>query len=578
MFGQGLGAGMGAGTGAPLNPALMGNPMVATPPPVTPAPTPTPTGAMANHSLDPLSIIMHALKNPEDMAHKMALSGISPQDFKAALDQNQAHLANVMQPQTGASQAGSSMSPQPSPFDSHTDRIFNPPSGATKGEGANTAPSLADLMEVKDKSEPSVKPQEYSFVPGQDEGMFPVGGYKEPATADNFITPQTLWDFFRGGSGVNKGATGAYLGNNPAMVPGGTVPPGGGPKTQLPIAPPVQPPVQQEKVSPLPHPDDLAPMPPTVASMPPKALEYYSGAPNHQIPPLVGEQPNRRAAELETRSMTPEMREFISNEAKAGGIDPNYMLRMAVIESGGNPKAYNEGSKASGLYQFIPGTAKQYGLKDPFDWKANTQAAVKLAQDNKAYLEKVLGREPSNAELYLAHQQGMKGAADLILNRDRPAADVVGQGAVTSNGGKAAMSAGQFVDMWENKYNEPSIGGGSGGGKGEAGAAGGGDTIAGGSGNNSLGAAGDSGAAAANAETPGGSLNPKMMAFLAAMQDAADTMSKTDMNLPKAPSPVAPSHPQQYDPNAQVKQLFLSMLYGGGGGQAIPSLGALMGR
>ena len=132
---------------------------------------------------------------------------------------------------------------------------------------------------------------------------------------------------------------------------------------------------------------------------------------------------------------------------------PNsYLARLAEIESAGNPNAKNPNSSAKGLYQFIDSTAKQYGLADPYDPEAATAAAQKLTDDNRAYLRKTLGREPSEGELYLAHQQGMAGAAKLLANPNELAANLVGADAVKLNGGNSNMTAQQFADKWISKF------------------------------------------------------------------------------------------------------------------------------
>ncbi len=75
-----------------------------------------------------------------------------------------------------------------------------------------------------------------------------------------------------------------------------------------------------------------------------------------------------------------------------------------------------------------------------------------------------LGRPATGAELYLAHQQGPQGAAALLHNPTANAVSVLtplygsaakAQAAITQNGGTPDMTAGQFANMWESKYNAP---------------------------------------------------------------------------------------------------------------------------
>ena len=152
-------------------------------------------------------------------------------------------------------------------------------------------------------------------------------------------------------------------------------------------------------------------------------------------------------------AMSPDIASIIVAKAKQYGQDPSYMLRQAHIESGGNPSAQNPRSSAGGLFQFIDSTAKQYGLADKFNPEAASDAAARLARDNGAYLEKTLGRAPTPGELYLAHQQGMGGAAKLLANPDAPAASLVGVKAVTQNGGSSGETAAQFAGRWTGKFD-----------------------------------------------------------------------------------------------------------------------------
>jgi hypothetical protein len=141
-----------------------------------------------------------------------------------------------------------------------------------------------------------------------------------------------------------------------------------------------------------------------------------------------------------------------------GGIEsqyslpPGYLDRTYEVESGRNPNARNPNSSAGGGFQFIDSTARAYGLTDKTDLGASADAAARLARDNSAQLRAVLGREPTAAELYLAHQQGGAGAAKLLSNPNARAVDIVGFDAVRLNGGDANMTAGEFASKWTGKF------------------------------------------------------------------------------------------------------------------------------
>lgn len=148
----------------------------------------------------------------------------------------------------------------------------------------------------------------------------------------------------------------------------------------------------------------------------------------------------------------------INDTAAKYGLNPEGFAKTAWLESRFNPQAQAGGSSAGGLFQFIDKTAKQYGLNDKFDAGSNADAAARLWKDNTAVLTKALGRAPSDAELYLAHQQGAKGAIGLLSNPNAPAASIVGADAIRANGGDPNMSAGQFAGMWVNKFNNTQLG------------------------------------------------------------------------------------------------------------------------
>lgn len=134
------------------------------------------------------------------------------------------------------------------------------------------------------------------------------------------------------------------------------------------------------------------------------------------------------------------------------GLPAGYLGRTYQIESGGNPNAQNPNSSAGGGFQFIDSTARAYGLADKTDLAASADAAARLARDNAAALRRVLGRDPTAAELYLAHQQGGGGASALLANPNARAADIVGAEAVRLNGGRADMTAGEFAGLWLGKF------------------------------------------------------------------------------------------------------------------------------
>lgn len=136
-----------------------------------------------------------------------------------------------------------------------------------------------------------------------------------------------------------------------------------------------------------------------------------------------------------------------------GGMSPQGLARTVQIESGGRADVVNA-SGHKGLGQFSDATWAAFGgggnVLDPHDAILGIQ---RYAANNAKYLAGSLGRPPTDAELYLAHQQGPVGAARLLANPTASAASIVGVKAVVANGGTADMAAGQYAAMWTHKFN-----------------------------------------------------------------------------------------------------------------------------
>jgi len=138
------------------------------------------------------------------------------------------------------------------------------------------------------------------------------------------------------------------------------------------------------------------------------------------------------------------IQQAIAYAANATGIDFDYLLGQAKVESGLNASARAGSSSASGLYQFIESSwlavVKKHGAEHGLGWAAdaigtsggrysvadgatrqailalrNDPAAASLmaaehASDNKAALEGNLGRAANGTDLYMAHFLGLGGA------------------------------------------------------------------------------------------------------------------------------------------------------------------------
>jgi Transglycosylase SLT domain len=143
----------------------------------------------------------------------------------------------------------------------------------------------------------------------------------------------------------------------------------------------------------------------------------------------------------------------IASAATKTGVDFNYLLGQARIESGFNPNAQAKTSSASGLFQFTKqtwlATVKTHGgthglgsaadaitqngdgeyyvsnpsqradiLNMRFAPEPASAMAAEFASDNSDYLNAELGRAPEQVDLYLAHFLGAAGAARFLKSYD----------------------------------------------------------------------------------------------------------------------------------------------------------------
>lgn len=198
-----------------------------------------------------------------------------------------------------------------------------------------------------------------------------------------------------------------------------------------------------------------------------------------------------------TGDRTAQVRAAIGRAAETTGVDFDYLLAQAKIESSLDPAARAQTSSAAGLYQFTGGTwlatldrhGASHGLgwageaidggrvSDPavraqimslrYDPSASALMAAELASDNRAELQAALGRKPDAAELYLAHFLGAEGAKTflgaLTANPAQPAAALMPQAAGANRtiffDGGAPRSLGGVMDLIRRKVSSAMEGG-----------------------------------------------------------------------------------------------------------------------
>lgn len=135
---------------------------------------------------------------------------------------------------------------------------------------------------------------------------------------------------------------------------------------------------------------------------------------------------------------TDEIKQKVLYYASIYGIDGGVGLVQIQTESGFNPRAYNAGTGASGLGQFIPGTWAQYGRGgDPFDVDANLDAWGRYMRDllnqfGGDYAKALIGyhsgagavagvlRNPSGNPKSTAYYQGILAKAGALQPQAQP--------------------------------------------------------------------------------------------------------------------------------------------------------------
>ncbi len=173
-------------------------------------------------------------------------------------------------------------------------------------------------------------------------------------------------------------------------------------------------------------------------------------------------------------------RAAIADAAARTGVDFDYLLAQARLESSLDPAAKARTSSAGGLFQFIESTwidtvdrhgealgvgsasggSRSQIMAMRFDPRAASLMAGALASDNKAALTGVLGREPDSAELYMAHFLGASGAAKFLrqlqTSPGTSAAAILPAPAAANRSifyepGGAARSVGDVMDLMRGK-------------------------------------------------------------------------------------------------------------------------------
>lgn len=131
-----------------------------------------------------------------------------------------------------------------------------------------------------------------------------------------------------------------------------------------------------------------------------------------------------------------------TGEVDTRDLPEGYFARNRQFESGGNSRARNPITGASGNYQFLPSTwrglmkeAPHLGLTEDgiFDDKQQDAAMKYYTGKSASILRPLLGRAPTGGELYLAHLLGHAGGPAVIRGADRPLSETIDPRAIAAN-------------------------------------------------------------------------------------------------------------------------------------------------
>lgn len=106
---------------------------------------------------------------------------------------------------------------------------------------------------------------------------------------------------------------------------------------------------------------------------------------------------------------TEETDRAIVGAAREHNLDPNFMRGIASIESSTNPSSNaNKRTQYKGLYQIGHDEWRRTGEGgNIYSAKDNARAAARLFNENGRQFRKHFGRDPTETELYMMHQQGL---------------------------------------------------------------------------------------------------------------------------------------------------------------------------
>jgi hypothetical protein len=133
--------------------------------------------------------------------------------------------------------------------------------------------------------------------------------------------------------------------------------------------------------------------------------------------------------EVEVKPPPPELKgtvgQAIQEAADVAGVDRHTMGAIASIESSWNPQSNrNRQTQYKGLFQLGREEWATYGQGDIYNARDNAMATARMFLAHKENFNNLYGRDPSDRELYMIHQQGLgfftRGAMTNIAGNPYP--------------------------------------------------------------------------------------------------------------------------------------------------------------
>jgi len=142
--------------------------------------------------------------------------------------------------------------------------------------------------------------------------------------------------------------------------------------------------------------------------------------------------------------MHPKIESLIRAKALEYGVDPDIAVKIAIVESGGNPNAVSS-TGAIGIFQFTGDTANRMGLVNRFNLVDNIDAGIRLILADK----KFVGKFNSDVATYLALQIGGPNAKYVLgLDKDTKISELPKnvQSVIRGNLGGNSGTVGEYIE------------------------------------------------------------------------------------------------------------------------------------